>query len=158
MTAGSALGSGVSNLPPGGPKLGMGVIVARGEESSAGTGTPRAGGGTAPGGRNVAVAGATLCSSDSVGIGARARCGGGGGPEDGRWSAGERCAPSVPKLLGAALASASAAANSATRWAGSHSGQPERQTSVPLGNAPLRSALRSSCPLPDKREPSAASQ
>jgi len=149
---------GVSTLPPGGPKLGTGVIVARGDESSAGTGTPRAGGGTAPGGRKVAVAGETLCSSDSVGIGARARCGGGGGREDGRWGKGERrCEPRVPKLLGAA-ASAIAEANAGTRCAGNHSAQPERQTSVALRKAPLRSAAHSSRPVPDNRAPSAASQ
>jgi len=64
----------------------------------------------------------------------------------------------VPKLLSAALAAATAAANSATRLAGNHSAQPERQTSVPVGRAPLLSAARKSRPLPDKRAPSAASQ
>src|SRR4051812_1159742 len=138
----------------------MGVIDARGAESKAGTGTPRAGGGTAPGGRSVAVAGATVCSSESVGMGARARLGGGGGCEDKRGGIGEwRGGPIVPKLLGAAvLASAIAAESSATRLAGNHSAQPERQTSVPLRKLPLRSPARSSCPLPDIRAPSAASQ
>lgn len=158
-TAGSTAGSGVSSLPPGGPKPGMGVIAARGDESSAGTGTPRAGGGTAPGGRSVAVAGRTPCSSESVGIGARARCGGGGGPVDGRAAVGARRAgPSVPKLVGATDASAIASASSVTRLAGSHSAQPERQTSVPLRKVPLRSAAQSSRLLPDNRAPSAASQ
>jgi hypothetical protein len=139
----------------------MGVMAARGEESNAGTGTPRAGGGTAPGGRNVAVAGATLCSSESVGMAARARFGGGGGcEEDGRAGIEERRGgPIVPKLLGAALAaSAMAAASSATRLAGNHSAQPERQTSVPLRKTPLLSPARSSRSLPDMRAPSAASQ
>ncbi len=83
----------------------MGVIVAaRGEESNAGTGTPRAGGGTAPGGRSVAVAETTPCSSLSVGIGERPRIGGGGGAPEGRVGPGagpeRRVGPSVPKLLG----------------------------------------------------------
>ena len=107
----------------------------------------------------MAVAGATPCSSDSVGIGARAREGGGGGPDDGRTGEGiRRGEPSVPKLLGADAASAIAAANSATRSAGNHSVQPERQTSVVGRNELLRSPARSSRSLPDKRAPSAASQ
>jgi hypothetical protein len=64
----------------------------------------------------------------------------------------------LPKLLGAAEASAIADANSATRLAGNHSGQPERQTKVLLCKTPLRRAAQSSRPLPDIRAPSAASQ
>jgi hypothetical protein len=114
MTAGSAAGRGVTIFPPGGPNSGIGVMSAeaRGEESNAGTGTPRAGGGTAPGGRSVAVAVTTFRSSPNVGIGERLRVGGGGGAPEGRLAgdaaipAGLRLGPSLPKLLGAKVSRA----------------------------------------------------
>lgn len=100
-----ALNCGVSSCP-GAPKLGMGVVAARGDESSAGTGTPRAGGGTAPGGRSVAVAEGAPCSSDKVGSGERPRTGAKDAlarAECGEKSPGRRLGPITPKLLGASV-------------------------------------------------------
>jgi hypothetical protein len=80
---GGSAGGTLSRAPPGGPNDGTGVITAErfssenepcDDEPNAGTaGTPRAGGGTAPGGRNVAVADVPGPSSLSVGSGERAR-------------------------------------------------------------------------------------
>jgi len=232
----------------------MGVIAA-GRFSSAGrAGTPRAGGGTAPGGRNVAVAEPMSLSSERVGIGERPRTGGGGGVPDGRrWVGG--CVrfggAKEPKLLGASVsraaslagggfagrcaldtlatrggsslglgvsvaepergagtetpagrgaaagrtpplvagrapnagrrstlgaggltrlssrlgsraatrsASGTKFANSAMQLAGSHSAQPERQTSVVAGSSRAASAARRSGSVPATRLPSPASQ
>jgi len=80
---GRSAGGTLSRAPPGGPNDGTGVITAERFSSenepcddvpNAGTaGTPRAGGGTAPGGRSVAVADVAGPSSLSVGSGERAR-------------------------------------------------------------------------------------
>jgi len=127
--AGKPAAGTVSNAPPGGPKLGIGVIAAErfsnenepdDDGPSAGTaGTPRAGGGTAPGGRNVAVAEGAVLSSVNVGSGERPRIGANGAVVSRRTTVAAGCprrgAPITPKLLGARVSFGSGAPSFASR-------------------------------------------
>ncbi len=109
-----------SKAPPGGPKAGIGVITAErfskenepdDDESRAGTaGTPRAGGGTAPGGLSVVVADGAVPSSVSVGSAERPRTGATDAAVSRRTIVAAGCVrrgmPMVPKLLGAKVSRA----------------------------------------------------